>query len=347
MRKLFILIAIFAIATGATAQLKILPNGNVGIKTNNPTDPLDVAGRFKIRNDGVVSINAETQDWWPAIRTTVPTKKSCAYNLWNSHKDINRDVFYVCGEGWLWAEKGGYFGSDSTLKKNIAPIEGALKKVISLQGVRFQYKDGSDEEDDFRLGFIANDVEQVFPEAVKEIHDGIKAMSYTDLIPVLVEAIKEQQTQIDSLKMMVSNQGNDIILLNRLIDECCQSTPAYSPPKSPTGNNEQGETQHGSTSNSASANENNIPIAAAKLFQNIPNPFSADTEIRFEIPENTTSAKLLIHDMQGAEIKSYSISERGFCSIIIRGSELQAGMYMYTLLVNNTIIDTKKMILTK
>jgi hypothetical protein len=51
--------------------------------------------------------------------------------------------------------------------------------------------------------------------------------------------------------------------------------------------------------------------------------------------------------MQGAEIKSYTITAKGAGNIIIQGSELQAGMYMYTLLVNNTIVDTKKMILTK
>ena len=84
-----------------------------------------------------------------------------------------------------------------------------------------------------------------------------------------------------------------------------------------------------------------------KLFQNMPNPFSVNTEIRFEIPENSTSAKLLIHDMQGVEIKSYAITSKGIGNIFIQGSELQAGMYMYTLLVNNMIVDTKRMVLTK
>ena len=95
-------------------------------------------------------------------------------------------------------------------------------------------------------------------------------------------------------------------------------------------------------------NENSMQdIEKVRLFQNVPNPFSANTEIKFEIPENSASAKLLIHDMQGAEIKSYTINTKGAGNIIIQAQELQAGMYMYTLLVNNTIVDTKKMILTK
>ena len=141
--------------------------------------------------------------------------------------------------------------------------------------------------------------------------DGTKAMSYTDLIAVLVEAIKEQQVQIERLQAIVYEKEVEY--------------------KNPVKNSTADEVQN----------------AVAKLFQNIPNPFSANTEIRFEIPENFTSAKLLIHDMQGAEIKNYSISTKGAGSIIIQGSELPAGMYMYTLLVNNRIVDTQKMILTK
>ena len=330
MRKLFILIAIFAIATGATAQLKILPNGNVGIKTNNPTDPLDVAGRFKIRNDGVVSINAETQDWWPAIRTTVPTKKSCAYNLWNSHKDINRDVFYVCGEGWLWAEKGGYFGSDSTLKKNIAPIEGALKKVISLQGVRFQYKDGSDEEDDFRLGFIANDVEQVFPEAVKEIHDGIKAMSYTDLIAVLVEAIKEQQVIIENLQQEVESQRD-------ILNSCCGTIPQKS-----MKDEENNTIQQFNLTDLIDANAEEM-----KVYQNAPNPFNVHTTIQCYVPQNIKKAELCVYNMQGAQVKCITVSERGMFTVQIQAGQLTAGVYTYLLIGDGKTSDAKQMILTK
>ncbi|MCL2511180.1 MAG: tail fiber domain-containing protein [Bacteroidales bacterium] len=308
MKRFFILVAIFAITTGAMAQLKV-------------------------RNDGVVTINAQTQDWWPALRITVPTQLSCAYNLWNTY--YNQDVFYVRGDGYSVAWKGHLIRSDVMFKKNITPIEGSLRKITRLQGVRYQYIDGKEYEDgeesneDFHLGFIAQDVEAIFPEAVKDMHDGTKAMSYTDLIPVLVEAIKEQQSQIEQLQAMVYDRGHDVMFLMEQIDACCQQN-AENPTKT------------------TSVNENNIQKAeTAKLFQNVPNPFSSNTEIRFEIPENSNTAKLLIHDMQGAEIKSYTITARGAGTIMVQGHELPAGMYMYTLLVNNTIVDTKKMILTK
>jgi len=211
---------------------------------------------------------------------------------------------------------------------------------MSLQGVRYQYKEQENEDNelnsennkDFRLGFIAQAVEKVCPEAVKNMPDGTKAMSYTDLIPVLVEAIKEQQVQID--------------FLQEKIKACYQKNPQYFPQQSPAidENNDQEDNPLKNTS----INENSsLDIATAKLFQNTPNPFSMNTEIRFEIPKNSSSAKLLIHDMQGGEIKSYILTARGVGNIMIQGHELPAGMYMYTLLVNNTIVDTKKMILTK
>ncbi|MDR2009370.1 MAG: tail fiber domain-containing protein [Bacteroidales bacterium] len=309
---MFFLIALFAITANASAQLKI-------------------------KNNGEVTIHAQTQDWWPALRVYVPTKSSCSYNLWNYY--YNKDVFFVCGEGYLWTMKGGYFGSDITLKQNITPIEGVLGKVMSLNGVRFQYKDENKEkndmelmnEEDFRLGFIAQEVEKIFPEVVKDMPDGTKAMSYTDLIPVLTEAIKEQQVQIEQLQ--------------RRLDACCKTSSENTLPTNNSPLERDYETKD--VENQQKSSIVTGSIENAKLFQNAPNPFSMNTEVYFEIPQSSTSAQLLIHDMQGVEIKSYMITTKGTGTIIIQGSELLAGMYMYTLLVNNAIVDTKKMILTR
>jgi hypothetical protein len=82
------------------------------------------------------------------------------------------------------------------------------------------------------------------------------------------------------------------------------------------------------------------------LYQNNPNPFSNDTEIKLNIPEEVTSSTLIIYDMQGSQIRKYHIHERGFSSVIIHGYELNPGMYMYTLLADNSLVDTKTMILT-
>ena len=117
MRRFFILMAIFAITAGATAQLRI-------------------------NCHGMVDIHAQTQDWWSGLKVNVPTYNSCAYHLTYNAKDR----FFVHASGYLWCERGGYFGSDILYKENIRPIESALNKVICLQGVRYQYKERTEEE---------------------------------------------------------------------------------------------------------------------------------------------------------------------------------------------------------
>jgi hypothetical protein len=99
--------------------------------------------------------------------------------------------------------------SDAKYKENVKPIENALGKVMDLEGVSFDWKENSEildiKED---IGFIAQDVQKVIPELVKENEDGNLSLRYQGLIPVLLEAMKEQQKQIDELKsqMAVSNK---------------------------------------------------------------------------------------------------------------------------------------------
>ncbi len=127
-------------------------------------------------------------------------------------------VMYVGGNSQIagtWSST-----SDFRLKKNIAPINSALEKVKELNGVTFNWKsedelrevyngistgDTDPEElnnrvkmsEDKQVGVIAQDVEKVLPELVKTDEYGIKSVNYDGLIPVLIQAIKEQQQQIE------------------------------------------------------------------------------------------------------------------------------------------------------
>ena len=86
--------------------------------------------------------------------------------------------------------------SDERLKDNIEPIENALSDVCKLEGVSFNWKDTGTKA----TGFIAQQVEPIFPDLVSTSEDdGIKSVNYIGLIGHLVEAIKEQQAQIDAL----------------------------------------------------------------------------------------------------------------------------------------------------
>lgn len=90
--------------------------------------------------------------------------------------------------------------SDESLKTNITHIDNALGKVIDLRGVEFDYK----ETGDHSIGLIAQEVEEVLPDLVYESEDGIKSVAYQNIVAVLIEAVKEQQLQIELLKYEIN-----------------------------------------------------------------------------------------------------------------------------------------------
>ncbi len=116
--------------------------------------------------------------------------------------------------------------SDERLKENIEVIENPIEKIKELKGVTFNYKkDGSKS-----TGLIAQDLEKVLPEAVytsKTIGDEINdeeseehlAIRYGNTVGLLVEAIKEQQEQIDTLNDYVKLQSATIMDMERRLNE--------------------------------------------------------------------------------------------------------------------------------
>ena len=92
--------------------------------------------------------------------------------------------------------------SDARLKENVRDLEGSLDKTLRLRGVKFDWIDENRPKDN--LGFIAQEIEEVIPEVVKDITDidgeEHKVVNYQAVVPVLVEAIKEQQSLINRLE---------------------------------------------------------------------------------------------------------------------------------------------------
>jgi hypothetical protein len=153
--------------------LTILKNGNTGIGTDTPTQVLDVDGNARFRSIG-----------------------SGAYV-----GQVNRT-----SDGTLTIAS-----SDIRLKENIATLHGALEAIMKLRGVTFTWKD--DPELGERVGLIAQEVEPVLPELVftNEV-DGFKGINYSEMTAVLIEAVKEQQSMIES-------QQQQIDRLERLVEE--------------------------------------------------------------------------------------------------------------------------------
>lgn len=210
--------------------------------------------------------------------------------------------------------------SDIRLKDNISKIDNDVTKNILLQlhPVTYRFKNDSNilfSEEDFTIahyGLIAQELQKVLPELVHEECNGYLSVNYIELIPLLINALQNQQQQIDEL--------NEIL-------EGLSLTNAPSARKAHKQN----------------YNEETIE---AILYQNNPNPFDKQTVINYQIPSSAQHAVLCIYNMNGLQLAEYPISSNGVGSITIDARHLDAGMYLYTLIVDGKAVDTKRMILT-
>lgn len=83
--------------------------------------------------------------------------------------------------------------SDKRIKERITPLENSLQKLSRIKGYKYNLKNKKGPQ----IGLIAQEVEKIYPEAVETKRDGTKGVRYSMLIPVLVDALKEQQIIIE------------------------------------------------------------------------------------------------------------------------------------------------------
>ena len=101
---------------------------------------------------------------------------------------------------------GFYYTSDIRLKDNINPLTDSLSKILKLEGISYTLQNTKED----MLGFSAQELQKVYPELVKVGNDGYLSIDGAGLIEPLVEAIKEQQTMIESQQKEI-NELKDII----------------------------------------------------------------------------------------------------------------------------------------
>jgi hypothetical protein len=310
------------------AQIKVDTNGKVGLHTSTTSASSDVLvyGDMQFANiDGTVLNIMHGSSTpiiiSPATATTgaIGTASLPFYCLY---------AYYVRGYE-LYTTYGSYHASDQKLKENFRSIDNPLEKILQMNGKKYDYiadqfdTIGTKTEQQERaaikkdkLGFVAQELKEIVPEAVvyKEDED-LYYIDYDAIIPVIVEAMKEQQATIEG-------QQTTIEKLTARIETLEGNSP-----------NEKSATIDGTT--------------PASLNQNIPNPFSENTTINMYLPNTVSRATLYIYNMQGEQIKYIAVNERGNTSVTIEGHTLKAGMYLYTLIADGKEVDTKKMILTK
>lgn len=243
--------------------------------------------------------------------------------------------------------------SDSRFKTDIVPLESSLQTVTSLSPVSYRLlprfgenavgKNGSAvdlpagaltakeqrdieyfkkfhqslENDGPHFGFLAQEVKEIYPELVHTDNDGYMYIDYIGMIPLLVNAIAELNSQITELK--AENEQ-----LNQSVLNAHQPAVENAPSSQIAGD-----------------------LTRNALYQNNPNPFSTSTCIRMNLRNDVAQATVYIFDMQGNMLRSIPVNDRGNVTVTIEGSDLCAGMYIYSLVADGKEVDSKRMILTK
>jgi hypothetical protein len=95
-------------------------------------------------------------------------------------------------------------GSDIRLKEDIQPIDNALSRINNIDGVYFTYKDTKEKS----IGVIAQDIQKILPEVVSEDNKGYLGVNYSGIVPVLIEAVREQNSIIKDLEDRISDLEN-------------------------------------------------------------------------------------------------------------------------------------------
>lgn len=264
----------------------------------------------------------------------------------------------------------GTFGpSDINLKQNIDSAFTGMTILKQLKPVTFDFKTAQYPRMNLpvglQYGLIAQEVAQVLPNLVIDASLGatvadtngnaaqpeinFKAVNYTELIPILLKGIQELNSVIENQQSVAANTSNTndstIAALNSKVNDlqsqiysCCNR-----PPQEMGAINEGNTKLKDVTGNGISDLQNStIPI----LFQNAPNPFNQHTSIQYFIPPNSQTASIMVFDLNGKLINTFPIRAFGKDAITINGSQLNPGMFVYSLIVDEKIIDTKRMILT-
>jgi hypothetical protein len=171
--------------------MTVLQSGNVGIGTTTPATRLEVTD--EIFSSGSVAgykfsdrVLGPTKAWsWFASNGSA--------SLWEQSSNQNKLTIFANGNATLAGTLTQ--NSDERLKQNIQHLNNPLEKLTALSGYTYRWKDagrGSEEQ----IGLLAQEVEKQFPQLVRTDENGTKSVAYQNLVPVLIEAIKQQQQTI-------------------------------------------------------------------------------------------------------------------------------------------------------
>jgi hypothetical protein len=237
------------VITNNTERMRIMAGGNVGIGTNNPQLKLHVIGDIASSNDMVVNhtntnagdMNTGGLRFGSASGEGIASKRTAGgnqygldfYTSYTRRLSIaNSGLITVysnvvpagdnyislgaLGARWsaVYAANGTIQTSDRRQKTNISNLDLGLDEVLQLQPVRYNWKGDSTATQ--KVGLIAQDVRKIVPEVV--VGDERKealGMNYAELVPVLINAIKEEHQQVNELKKQLAELQKQVLELQK------------------------------------------------------------------------------------------------------------------------------------
>lgn len=250
------------------------------------------------------------------IGTLQPTSGTCGVD----GKTVLLDVNGLISTG------GSLVSSDRRFKKDIRMISNSLDMVRQLHGATYTFDRGGFPDRNFsggkQYGFIAQELEKVIPEVTLLNSDGYYAVNYTMLIPVLTEAIKEQDSVVTAQASLITTQAGEIARLNAEMQELRNMVM---------------DIKSGGSTGAATG---------YRLEQNTPNPFGNTTQIAYAMPANTAGASINVYDLNGRLLQTFALSApEGW--VTINAADFPGGIYIYDLLVHGRQMEVKRMVLNK
>ena len=112
------------------------------------------------------------------------------------------NMFYVACSNGIYSDGDvvAYYASDERLKDDIKPISGCLEKLECVDGVEFNWNDKQEIYSGHDIGLVAQQIQKIAPEIVAERKNGYLGVKYEKMVPILVGAIKEQQSMIEEMR---------------------------------------------------------------------------------------------------------------------------------------------------
>ncbi len=231
----------------------------------------------------------------------------------------------------------GYYFSDKRIKKNIEKMNRSLDIINKLNPVTYNFDKESNPSINLpsakQYGFVSQEVQELLPEFTKTIIHPAKldekgneivaskeilGLNYQGFIALLTKGMQEQQQQIESQQKQISALQDQVSqLLNN------------------------------KTGNATGINSSNTGLNGLVLSQNEPNPFNHETVIRYNLPDQTRQALMNVYDLTGKQIGSYPLTERGDASITITSETLAPGIYIYSVIADDKLMDSKRMVVTQ